>query len=104
VGIHVAIYGSIMKCDVTARKDLYASIVLSGGTTLFPGIEVRLRKEIINLAPPTMAVKIIAYPERKYSAWSGGSLLASSDDFEGRWVTKEEYAKDGYSIVHSKCQ
>ena len=103
-GIHVATYESIMKCDVKFRKDLYANIVLSGGTTLFNGIEVRLGKEIISLAPPTMAVKIIAYPERKYSAWSGGSLLASSDDFEGRWVTKEEYAKDGYSIVHSKCQ
>jgi actin-related protein len=103
-GIHVATYDSIMKCDVGIRKDLYANIVLSGGTTLFPGMNVRLNREITSLAPPTMAVKIIAPPERKYSAWSGGSLLAASDDFEERWVTKEEYAKDGYSIVHSKCQ
>jgi actin-related protein len=104
VGIHVATYGSIMKCDVGIRKDLYANIVLSGGTTLFPGIDARIRKEIISLAPPTMEVKIIAPSGRKYSAWSGGSLLAASDDFEERWVTKEEYAKNGYSIVHSKCQ
>jgi actin beta/gamma 1 len=103
-GIHVATYESIMKCDVKFRKDLYANIVLSGGTTLFNGIGERLRKEIISLAPPTMSVNIIAPPERKYSAWSGGSRLASSDDFEERWVTKEEYAQDGYSIVHSKCQ
>ena len=103
-GIHVATYESIMKCDVKFRKDLYANIVLSGGTTLFNGIGERLGKEIISLAPPTMKIKIIAPPERKYSAWLGGSLLASSDDFEERWVTKEEYAKNGYSIVHSKCQ
>ena len=103
-GIHVATYDSIMKCDVGIRKDLYANIVLSGGTTLFPGMNVRLNKEITSLAPPSMAVKIIAPPERKYSAWSGGSLLAASGDFEERWVTKEEYAQDGYSIVHSKCQ
>ncbi len=103
-GIHVATYDSIMKCDVDIRKDLYANIVLSGGTTLFPGINTRLNKEITSLAPPTMAVKIIAPSERKYSAWSGGSLLAASGDFEERWVTKEEYAKNGYSIVHSKCQ
>ena len=26
-----------MKCDVDIRKDLYANVVLSGGTTMFPG-------------------------------------------------------------------
>jgi actin-related protein len=102
-GIHDEIYVSIMKCDVSVREGLYANILLSGGTTLFPGIEDRLYYEITSLAP-SMAVKIIAPLGRQYSAWSGGSRLASSDDFEKRWVTKEEYAKDGYSIVHSKCQ
>ena len=104
LGIHSETYHSIMKCDVTIRKYLYGNIVLAGGTTLFPGMDVRMNKEMVSLAPPTMAVKTIAEPGRKYSAWAGGSLLASSDDFEGRWVTKEEYAKNGYSIVHSKCQ
>jgi len=103
-GIHVAIFYSIMKCDVSVRRELYANIVLSGGTTLFPGINDRLGMEITSLAPHTMKVKIIAPPQRKYSAWTGGSLLASSDDFDERWVTKEEYAQDGYSIVQSKCQ
>jgi len=103
-GIHVAIYDLIMKSDVGVRKDLYANIVLSGGTTLFHGLDTRLTKEIIRLAPPTMKINIVAPPERQYSAWSGGSRLAYSDDFEARWVTKEEYAKDGYSIVQSKCQ
>ena len=26
-----------MKCDVDIRRDLYANIVMSGGTTMFPG-------------------------------------------------------------------
>jgi actin-related protein len=103
-GIHVAIFDSIMKCDVSVRRELYAKIVLSGGTTLFPGLHTRLEMEITSLAPHIMKVNIIPPLGRKYSAWSGGSRLASSDDFEERWVTKEEYAKDGYSIVHSKCQ
>ena len=103
-GIHVAIYNSIMKCDASLHNNLFANIVLSGGTTLFPFIEPRLNREITSLAPPTMAVKITAPLGRQYSAWSGGSLLAASGDFEERWVTKEEYAKNGYSIVHSKCQ
>merc|ERR1719289_707758 len=37
-GIHETTYNSIMKCDVDIRKDLYANTVLSGGTTMFPGI------------------------------------------------------------------
>merc|ERR1711972_971160 len=37
-GIHDTTFQSIMKCDVDIRKDLYANVVLSGGTTMFPGI------------------------------------------------------------------
>jgi actin beta/gamma 1 len=37
-----------MKCDIDVRRDLYANIVMSGGTTLFPGIAERLSKEITN--------------------------------------------------------
>merc|ERR1712107_563224 len=36
-GIHETTYNSIMKCDVDIRKDLYANIVMSGGTTMYPG-------------------------------------------------------------------
>jgi len=72
-GIHETTYNSIMKCDVDIRKDLYANTVLSGGTTMFPGIADRMQKEISALAPPTMKIKIIAPPERKYSVWIGGS-------------------------------
>ena len=36
-GIHESCYNSIMKCDVDIRRDLYANIVMSGGTTMFPG-------------------------------------------------------------------
>ncbi|VAH17262.1 unnamed protein product [Triticum turgidum subsp. durum] len=40
-------YNSIMKCDVDIRKDLYGNIVLSGGSTMFPGIADRMSKEHI---------------------------------------------------------
>ena len=61
-GIHECTYNSIMKCDVDIRKDLYANTVLSGGTTMFPGIADRMQKEITALAPSTMKIKIIAPP------------------------------------------
>jgi len=102
-GIHETGYNSIMKCDIDIRKDLYANTVLSGGTTMFPGIADRMQKEISALAPPTMKIKIIAPPERKYSVWIGGSILASLSTFQQMWISKQEYDESGPSIVHRKC-
>jgi actin len=45
-GVHTTTYDSIMKCDIYIRKDLYGNIVLSGGTTMFDGIDARKEKEI----------------------------------------------------------
>lgn len=158
-GIHETTYNSIMKCDVDIRKDLYANTVLSGGTTMYPGIADRMQKEISALAPSTMKIKvellctqvqnvlhqnlviwpyfrvrclkeifilkincarhcpyihvvvllsspclqIIAPPERKYSVWIGGSILASLSTFQQMWISKQEYDESGPSIVHRKC-
>ncbi|OXU25853.1 hypothetical protein TSAR_004245 [Trichomalopsis sarcophagae] len=102
-GIHETTYNSIMKCDVDIRKDLYANSVLSGGTTMYPGIADRMQKEITSLAPSTMKIKIIAPPERKYSVWIGGSILASLSTFQQMWISKQEYDESGPSIVHRKC-
>ena len=57
-GIHETTFNSIMKCDVDIRKDLYANTVLSGGTTMYPGIADRMQKEITALAPSTMKIKV----------------------------------------------
>ena len=102
-GVHMAVFDTIMACDVDIRKDLYANIVLSGGTTMFPGIAERLTKEITALAPPTMKIKVVAPPERKYSVWIGGSILSSLSTFQSMWISKEEYDDAGPSIVHRKC-
>merc|ERR1712020_173110 len=59
--------------------------------------------KLVLLAPSTMDVKIVAPPERKYSVWIGGSILASLSTFEEMWVRKEEYEESGPSIVHRKC-
>jgi actin-related protein len=102
-GVHQLTYDSIMKCDVDIRKDLYANTVMSGGTTMFRNIDQRLKNELESLAPQAMTIKIVAPPERKYSVWIGGSILASLSTFEEMWVTKEEYDEAGPGIVHRKC-
>ncbi len=65
-GIHETAYNSIMKCDIDIRKDLYANNVLSGGTTMYPGIADRMQKEITALAPSTMKIKVNIHP----TTWS----------------------------------
>jgi len=102
-GIHQLTYKSILKCDIDIRKDLYQNIVLSGGSTMFPGIDTRLKKEIQALAPAAVKVKIVAPPERKYSVWIGGSILSSLSTFQDMWITKDEYDESGPGIVHRKC-
>merc|ERR1719158_632560 len=102
-GIDKLTYSTIMKCDVDIRKDLYANIVLSGGTTMFTGISERITKEMTALAPSTMKIKVVAPPERKYSVWIGGSILASLSTFQQMWISKNEYDEAGPTIVHRKC-
>jgi len=80
-GVHELTFKSIMKCDIDVRKDLYANIVMSGGTTMFAGIPERLSKEVTALAPSTMKIKVVAPPERKFSVWIGGSILSSLSTF-----------------------
>ena len=102
-GIHEATYNAIMKCEVDIHKELFGNIILSGGTTMLPGIADRMQKEISILAPPSMKVKVNAPPQRKYSAWIGGSILASLSTFEQMWISKEEYEEFGPSIIIRKC-
>ena len=49
-----------MKCDIDVRKDLFGHIVMSGGTTMYPGIAKRLEKEMQALATAKMKVEISA--------------------------------------------
>ena len=101
-GIHVAINNSIESSDLDIRKYLYNNIVLAGGNTMFPGYSERLHREISQLAP-NVSIKVKAPPERRNSAWMGGSMLASMDSFENMTVLQSEYCEYGAAIVHRKC-
>merc|ERR1719400_149687 len=46
LGIHSLTFNSIQACDIDIRKDLYQNIVLSGGSTMFPGIDARLKRNL----------------------------------------------------------
>ncbi|KAG5547002.1 hypothetical protein RHGRI_012884 [Rhododendron griersonianum] len=102
-GIHEIVFRAIRKCDMDVRREMYANVVLSGGTTLIPSLADRLLKELSSMAHPGVRVRVVAPPERKYSVWIGGSILASLSSFQQMWISKEEYMESGASIVHMKC-
>uniref|UniRef100_A0A7S1I0N3 Actin n=1 Tax=Eutreptiella gymnastica TaxID=73025 RepID=A0A7S1I0N3_9EUGL len=102
-GIHKLVHGTIKKCDIDVRRDLYHNILLSGGTTTFEGLPQRLQKELEDLAPPNAKVRIVSPPDRKYSVWIGGSVLAALPSFQDMWIEREAYDEVGPSIIHKKC-
>ncbi|KAK7084779.1 hypothetical protein SK128_001977 [Halocaridina rubra] len=102
-GIHNFTVESISKCDIDIKKSLYGNIVLSGGTTMFPGFSERLATEMPNLVPSSINTKVIASQERKYAAWIGGSMFAHMPVFHKMCITQKEYNESGPSIVHRKC-
>lgn len=101
-GIHESVNNTIMKCDAEIRRDLYTHIVLSGGSTMFPGIANRMQKEMTVLAPSNK-IGVIFPPMRQHSVWLGGSFLASLASFHHMCICKHEYDETGPSIVHRKC-
>jgi actin-related protein len=89
--------------DIEARKSQYENIILSGGSSMYKGIDERLEKEVSILVASTMKVKVIAQKERKYSVWIGGSVLASLSTFKNQWIDKAESKEVGSSIMTKKC-
>lgn len=118
-GVHQVVVDSINRVDLDLRKSLFSNIVLSGGSTLCkgkgfianclalgvlfvnPGFGDRLLNEVKKLALKDVKIKIYAPPERKYSTWIGGSILAGLGTFKKMWVSAEEYQEDP-DIIHKK--
>jgi len=103
-GVHDCLVKSIMKSDIDLRKILFSQIVLSGGSTLFTGFGDRLLNEVRKhtSAPKDTKIRIAAPPERIYSTWIGGSILASLATFKTMWISKSDYLEHGPSRLINK--
>lgn len=98
------ICNSVDTCDMDYRKVMYENIVVSGGSTMFPGFVERLDSEMMVRRPrwDGFKVGIEAIPSRQYCAWSGGSMLASLECLNGFWMTRQEYEDVGPDRVNYK--
>jgi actin-related protein len=71
--------------DADLRKELSSNIILTGGASLFPGLEKRLSVELGEVLPGSYKYKVTASKdsvEKRYSAWIGGSILSSLGSFQ----------------------
>ncbi|KAK8148093.1 Actin-like protein [Beauveria asiatica] len=100
-GVHQIVVDAINRTDLDLRKSLYSNIVLSGGSTLTKGFGDRLLTELQKLAVKDMRIKIFAPPERKYSTWIGGSILAGLSTFRKMWVSIDDWHENP-DIIHTK--
>merc|ERR1712225_170984 len=99
--IHQIVVDAINRTDLDLRKSLFGNIVLSGGSTLTKGFGDRLLHEVQRLAVKDMRIKIFAPPERKYSTWIGGSILAGLSTFRKMWVSIDDWHENP-DIIHTK--
>ncbi|RHY67778.1 hypothetical protein DYB30_000682 [Aphanomyces astaci] len=97
-GLHRMVYNAVQGSDVDVRKDLLNNLVLCGGGSSLPGLTERLHWEVSKLVPSaTYKVRLtqVSSIEKKFSAWIGGSILASLGSFQQLWVSKREYDEYG---------
>jgi centractin len=93
---------AIAKSDLELRAKLFGQVVVAGGSTLTPGWGDRLLQEVRSRAPAHARIRISAPPERLYSPYVGGSILASLATFRHLWVDRAAYEEHGSNILHRR--
>ncbi|RLI09076.1 actin, cytoplasmic 2 [Candidatus Bathyarchaeota archaeon] len=97
------VFAAIMACDIDVRKPMAENIVLTGGSSLFPGLKERLEKELNTMladAGLKLTVNIQTPENRQYAVWIGASKLAALPEFQKSWIRRDEYEREGPRIIH----
>nr|QGN00920.1 Arp2D [Drosophila azteca] len=110
-GLAEMAFNVIQSADIDIRPQLFRNVVLSGGSTMFPGFPSRLENDMKKLflrrvlhsdsyGMSKCKIRIQDPPTRKNMVFNGGSVLANvtmdRDDF---WMSKEEYGEQGLKVL-----
>lgn len=113
-GMGDQLFDCINKADVDTRPEFYNHIVLSGGSTMYPGLPSRLEKEVRRLYLEKVLrgnqaqlakfkCRIEDPPRRKHMVFLGGAVLAEiMKDKDNFWMNKSEYEEQGENVL-KKC-
>lgn len=106
MGVGGLVWESIQKCEIDVRQKLYSNIVLSGGSTTFPGFAERLTKELKMLAPAAAQAHIRVIPTAqnpKFAVWAGAKATAELRSvMQDQWMSIEDYDEYGVTYIHDK--
>eukprot|EP00118_Oscarella_pearsei_P026689 m.310293 g.310293 ORF g.310293 m.310293 type:complete len:382 (+) comp50683_c0_seq1:690-1835(+) len=103
-GIHEMAIDCIKSQSTQEMHDVLSSnIILTGGTSLLPGMKERLEADVLPAVGALQGTKIIAEDDRAYLAWRGAALYASKDDFVDLCATKKDYDETGPKCIKRKC-
>lgn len=103
-GLHGLVIDAIKLCDSGVHRDMYAGVCLTGGTSDMGGLFERLSFGLLEMYHKVRVLAATGSHERKYCAWTGGSILATFPEFQKMWFSRSEYEENGSSFVHRKCQ
>merc|ERR1712166_1184701 len=104
LGLHELTCAAIGKVDTEElRIGLFENVVLSGGSSVLPGIGERMQREITVRATDGATVQVVTDSQRKYSAWVGGSMLGSIPTIKDVLITKDDYEADKDGVISKRC-
>jgi len=110
-GLAEMLFSAIQAADIDTRPEFYKHIVLSGGSTMYPGLPSRLERELKQLylervlrgnteALSKFKIRIEDPPRRKHMVFLGGAVLADiMKDKDSFWMTREEYQEKGLRVL-----
>jgi len=110
-GVAELLFNCINAADIDTRPEFYKHIVLSGGSTMYPGLPSRLEREIKQLYLERVLkgdtsrlakfkIRIEDPPRRKHMVFLGGAVLADIiKDKEDVWISKAEYDEQGVKVL-----
>ncbi|TNN35729.1 Actin-related protein 2-B [Liparis tanakae] len=111
VGVAELLFNTIQAADIDTRSEFYKHIVLSGGSTMYPGLPSRLERELKQLYLERVLkgdvdklskfkIRIEDPPRRKHMVFLGGAVLADiMKDKDNFWMTREEYEEKGTRVL-----
>lgn len=100
------VYNCITASDVDLRRDLFGAVVVTGGSSMIPGVVERFTRELSLLTPQAYKLRLQAFPnatERLCGPWIGGSIVSSLSTFQQTWVSRAEYDELGAHRALRKC-
>ena len=105
------LFNTIQAADIDIRSELYKHVVLSGGSSMYPGLPTRLEKEVKQLYLSRILkgdasrlgkfkIRVEDPPRRKHMVFLGGAVLGEiMKSKESFWITKAEWKEQGVKAL-----